>query len=560
MKKCDTLAELPSRCYAQAVARVLHNELGSNNVTLVCLALRRFWELPVKHPHRWTGATWVGFTGFWRGIGLACAALLLVATPGRAQTTRPEAVTRAILSVERGCPITPPLNAQQRAARPVRMLPILGTFAAGIAGNLVTSGLNAIGSALESASQEKAFVAEGVSSFTTYRVDNGGKPTDKWQAIPDLEVEVLPDGAIGPVPDQSKAETAERCVVLIMQASRKGSRTPPMIDAKAIQDAFSASGIPAARAANAEKRLKALGVTTLPILYVEAELIGASDGLVIQPVLIRYAAPLPGAPKGTTATELDVSFAVPAAPNTTDIGTVFALARIPLPEMAPVTNNGAGSGATVLNRYALQAYASVVVPMRSTSGLTDTVQSARNGIVTSIDTKKAQVAQLREALRLAQRKLDQNKDASKTQDLTNARDDGQLALTDAIADQAKLTQAARADVLLAGSTNVKARFLVIRDANEFGLALAKALKAQADATGKTVTDKLAPEPAWTSKDTAYVEAESAVRAAQRAVDDAITAGETTKVPGLQDAVIAAKAKANEAAVASGRQPPYVILP
>jgi hypothetical protein len=442
------------------------------------------------------------------------------------------------------------------------MLPILGTFAAGIAGNLVTSGLNAIGSALESASQEKAFVAEGVGSFTAYRIDNGGKPTDKWQAIPDLEVEVLPDGAIGPVQDQGKGETAERCVVLIMQASREGSgkTPPPMIDAKAIQDAFSASGIPAARAANAEKRLKALGVTTLPILYVEAELIGASDGLVIQPVLIRYAAPLPGAPKGTTATELDVSFAVPAAPGTTDIGTVFALARMPLPEMAPVTSKGAGSGATVLSRSALQAYASVVVPMRSTSGIADTVLTARNGIVTSIDTKKAQVAQLREALRLAQRKLDQNKDASKTQDLTNARDDGQLALTDAIADQAKLTQAARADVLLAGSTNVKARFLVIRDANEFGLALAKALKAQADATGKAVTDQLAPQPAWTGKDTAYVEAENAVRAAQRAVDDAVTAGEMTKVPGLQDAVIAAKAKANEAAVASGRQPPYLILP
>jgi hypothetical protein len=55
----------------------------------------------VTHPHRWRGATWVWFTGFWRGIGLACAALLLVATPRRAQTTRPEAVTRAILSVER---------------------------------------------------------------------------------------------------------------------------------------------------------------------------------------------------------------------------------------------------------------------------------------------------------------------------------------------------------------------------------------------------------------------------------------------------------------------------
>ena len=218
------------------------------------------------------------------------------------------------------------------------------------------------------------------------------------------------------------------------------------------------------------------------------------------------------------------------------------------------------TAATVLNRAALEAYASVVVPMRATTGSVDTALTARNGAVTAIDTKKAEMAQLKEALRLAQRKLDQNRDASKTQELTNARDDANLAYTDAIADQAKLTQAAHFDVLFAGSTNVKARFLVIRDANQFGLALAKALKAQADATGKAVTDKLTPQPAWTTQDTAYVDAENAVKAAQRAVDDAITAGETSKVPGLQDAVTSAKAKANEAAVASGRQAPYAILP
>lgn len=498
----------------------------------------------------------------WQGwaLGSASALSLVVALPANAQTARPEAVTRAMLSIERGCPITAPLDDAQRAARPARMLPILGALVAGVAGNLVTSGINALGNALEAASQEKAFVGEGVGSFTAYRIDNGGKPTDKWRTIPDLEVEVLPDGEPGPVPDGTTPETAERCLMLVIpaNAAAKGKAGAPALTAANLQAAFSASGISQKRAVNAEARLKALGLTELPALYIEAELVAASDGMAIKPVLIRYAAPMPGAPKGTTATELDVSFALPGAPDTADIGTVYALARMPLPKMMPGAAND--TAATVLNRSALEAYASVVVPMRATTGSADTALTARNGAVTAIDTKKAEMAQLKEALRLAQRKLDQNHDASKTQELTNARYDANLAYTDAIAVQAKLIQAAHFDVLLAGSTNVKARFLVIRDANQFGLALAKALKAQADATGKAVTDKLTPQAAWTTQDTAYVDAENAVKAAQRAVDDAITAGETSKVPGLQDAVTSAKAKANEAAVASRRQLPYAILP
>lgn len=496
-----------------------------------------------------------------RTVGTGGLAVLLMAAPASAQTARPERVTRAILSIERGCPITPPLDQQQRAAQPNRIIPILGTLLAGVAGNLVTSGLNAVGNALESASQEKAFVAEGVGSFTAYRVDNGGKPTDKWRAIPDFEVEVLPDGAPGPV-QNGTPEIAARCLVLAVPAvpPSKGNSRTSQLNSATIMSEFKLSGIQQARAANAETRLKALGLTDLPALYVEAELIGASDGMVIQPVLIRYASPLPGAPKRTSATELHVSFAVPGAADATDIGTLYALARMPLRKMAPGSTEGGVSAATVLNREALRPYASVVVPLRATTGVVDATLTARNSVVTSIDTKKAEIAQLREALRIAQRKLDQNSEASKTQELTNARDDATLALTGAIADQAALLQRAKGEPLLAGSTNVKVRFVVIRDANQFGLALAKALKAQAEATGKAVTERLTPKPAWTTADTAYVEAESAVRAAERAVDDAIAAGETSKVPGLQEAAIKARAKANEAAVAAGREPPYTILP
>lgn len=493
-------------------------------------------------------------------VATAILSALLVSAPAAAQTARPEKISRAILSVERGCPITAELtDAQRSAVQPDRILPILGAALAGIAGNIVTSGINAIGNALESASQEKAFVAEGVGSFTSYRVYNGGDPKARWQAIPDFEVEVLPDGAAGAVPDGATAVEAARCLVLALPAAppARGKSPGPGLDKDAIRSAFVATGIDDGRAGNAEARLKAMGLTQLPALYVEAELVRAADGMVIQPVLIRYASPIPGAPRETTSAELHLSFAVPGGGDTTDIGTPFALARMPLPKLAPGSDKQVP---TVLNRASLLPYASVVVPLRPTAGAVDAALAAHNGKVALIETNKATQAQLKEATRVAELKLKRNTDPKKRQELTYAVEDAGYAYAEAVTEGATLSRRATGDPVLAGSTNLKMRFVVIRDANEFGLAIARALKAQADSAGTAVTEKLKPKPEWTAQDTALVEAETAVRAAERAVEDAITAGKTADVPALQDAVTKAKAKANEAAVAAGHEPPYAILP
>lgn len=479
------------------------------------------------------------------------ASLLPVAAHAQ---SRPEKASRAIVTVERGCLVTPELDQQQRDAQPSRLGPILGALVAGVAGNLVTSGLNAAGNAIEAASQEKAFVAEGVGSFTAYRIDNGGDPTKRWSAVPDLEVEVLASGAAGAVPDGTEGVTAARCLVLVSTAStKKTGGSGSTLSAADIKSAFAATGLDDTRASNAEARLRSLGIQELPDLYIEAELLAAADGFIVQPVLIRYATPISGAPKSAAATEFHASFALPGAPDTSDVGTIFALARISLPKMTP------GEG-TVFTRSQLTPYASAVVPLRSTAGLTESTLAARNALVASIETNKVVQNQLKEALRLAQRALDQNRDRSKQVELTNARDDAQLALAEATREGAALVQRAKAEPVSTGSTNVKARFLVIRKPNEFGLAIAKALKSQADTTGAAVTERLKPQPEWTSQDTAYVDAEAAVRAAERAVDEAIAGGKTSDVPGLQDALTKAKAKANEAAVAAGRQLPYAIIP
>jgi hypothetical protein len=282
--------------------------------------------------------------------------------------------------------------------------------------------------------------------------------------------------------------------------------------------------------------------------------------MVIRPVLVRYAEPLPKAPTGAKVAELDVSFATPGGADATDIGTIFALTRVKLPAIAP---GKAGVGGSLLLRSQLVRYAGVVVPLRPTTGSPDVELARRNAVRSAYETKMIEVNQLRDALALAQRNESDNTVAADKVKLHNAVTDSAKALADAIRQFEKLkTQEAGLSASSAGSTNVKARLLVIRDENAFGMAIAKALKSQADASGKAVTAGLTPkdEPAWAQQDTALVNAQADVRAAQRALDEAIANGDTAKIPALQDGVIKAQAAANQAAAAANKPLPYVIIP
>lgn len=492
-------------------------------------------------------------SAFSRQVPALTAGLILasaIVPPARAE--RAETVSRAALLVERGCLITPPETKAQREAAPSRGVGmIVGTMLAGVAGDLVASGLNAAGSALEKASQEKAFVAEGTASFNFYVVRDTEKTPRTWGIAPDFVIE----SAIQPPAGQER-EVSARCLIIAREAT---GETAPDLSVAELQKQF--SRLDPARAKALADRLEAIGFRRAPGLYLEAELKSALDGMWVQPVLLRYGEPLPGAPATTeTTAELDVSFAVPGGPDAADIGTLFSLSRIRLPKIAPPAKN---ASARVWSRGDLETYGGVIVPLRPTTGTTDDIAKSRNAVEAAIDTQNKQVRQLEEAARLAQRAADRATPAEK-QKLEDARDDANLAVSNGQGIvQALQGQQLNWGTVPAGSTNVKARFLVIRDANEFGLALAKALKSQAEATGKAVTKELAPEekkPAWTDKDTAYLDAQASVRAAQRALDDAVAKGEGEKLPGLQDAVLKAKALANEAAIAADQPLPYAITP
>lgn len=533
------------------------------------------------------------------GVTLAAAGLLASAgASAQAQSARAERVSHAVVSMEYGCPITPPLPTAtlDRGGRPIGA--IVGTVLAGVAGDLAASSLNAIGGALEEASKEKAFVAEGATSFDFYLV--GQTAAQAWTLEPNFRVKAPRDGgpmqttpaveedadsdggadagtaqgagqgeARGSSPTRSGAprggsradaagssENAARCLVLALPASASRSETQRPLTTQDLQTAF--PGIAASRTANALARLQGLGLGALPAVYVEAELIAVPDGMIVHPVLVRYGAPIKGAPTGDTATELHVSFATPGGADTTDIGTLFGVARIELPRMKP-GGNKSGERQTLYGREALAPYGRVVTPLRPSAGAADEALKARTGVHATIDAKRKEISQLLEVQRLAQRSLDQNQKPADRQGLQNALDDARRAVGNAQGELTKLRQAETAlGPTTAGSTNVKARFVAIRDANAFGLALGKAIKGRAEAAGKDITAELAPKPAWSTEQTAYVESEIAVRAAQRALDDAIAKGETDKVPGLQDGVSKAKAQANQSAVSAGKSPPYVI--
>jgi hypothetical protein len=202
----------------------------------------------------------------------------------------------------------------------------------------------------------------------------------------------------------------------------------------------------------------------------------------------------------------------------------------------------------------LRSSTSPMMAARPTAGVIDTALTNANGAYTALATRKREQIVADRALLAAEARL-----KAKPQDADL------LAVRTAAADAAKDAQAAvsLADTAAnaigdspVGATNVSARFVVIRAEDKFGMALAKALKGQADAAGKAATEALAPKPEFTANDTAYLAAEATLAAKQREYDAAVTSGDAAIIAKLLGELNVAKAKVNEAAVAIKRPIPY----
>ena len=453
-----------------------------------------------------------------RTIALAAglSGWLVAATPATAQ--RAETTTPAIVFESPKCLLTPDgVLAGEREATSEFFGPLVASLFAGFAGKLVESGVNALGDALDAASREQGFVAEGSAAIRFGMIDPGAS-----------------------VEQQAAFRPTERCISLYVP-SGSGDIADILSDTTLTRNGtlrFDWTGDEVAQLAIIND-LRRKGVTDMPRLYAEAVILPGKEGFVFRPTLVWYESALPGAPKGSTAAEMHVLFATPGyEAGTPGIGEGFAGARLALPRLAPES---------VLDWNQLAGSRSVWLPLRPTEGVIDTAVQAHNAAKTAVATRTAELAKAERALAAAKRLQlrDPGPEADEAAIVADeARQEADAAL--------KAARLSLGDGLSepAGATNMQLRIVVIRDANRFGQAIAKALKSQAEAAGKGVTERLTPQADWEEEDTAYLTAMITVEQKQKAYDDAVAAGEAAAITAAGDELRLAKAKANEAAVAA----------
>jgi hypothetical protein len=454
---------------------------------------------------------------------LLSAAAALAGTPAIAQ--RAETSTTARLSVQPKCLIAPG-DATDGERAGLAMESALGaalvTIGAKAAGAAVAAGANALGAALERASQEHGFVAEGVTTFNAY--------------------ELQPASQGGP----TLARLAQKrgCLVLYVPGSQATAFAETALPSSTPPDGAS----PLVAPVDAKVFLHDIGAVTAPALYVEAEIMPTKDGTAIRPVLVWYREALKGAPAKAAATELHVTLATPGAgKDALDIGTAYGAVQIKLPKMAP---------GQMLAPWELKGLGLVSMPARPTTGTPDSRLSAANGLYASLATVGAEEKAAKRAADAAARKQQaQNTPATREASIV-----ANEALTAKRAELQKVTTRALSvgseDV---GTTNAKARFVVVRDANKLGLAIGKALQDSSKDVGAAVTTALTPSPEWEVTDTAYLQAITNITAKQREYDAAVAAGDPAAINKASDELVILKARANEAAVAAKRDLPYPSL-
>lgn len=468
-------------------------------------------------------------------VAASALAMSMASIGSTAAAERAEDVANVRMFSHDSCPLSQFKQEDASAGTQEFLGAVMAGLLSGLVGNLVQSGLNAAGDALEQASKEKAIGIEGTASFNAYAV-----------SLPDAKVRT--------------ARLGGRPQCLILYSADEGPDMRPISEIPGALggirlDQYAAFENGMLRTAE-DNLLRRNGVTAIPRIYVEAAVIPGDEGLRIEPRLVWYRKAPKGAPTKKAAAELHLSLAVPGLPaDNNQIGTIFAGTRVQLP---PVQPGG------VLDRLALANRRSVYLPLRPTAGYVADQLAATNATFAALTTAKSEKKKADRTLEAAQRKLAAKPgDADAKEAVTVATvtaEDAKEAET--LAQKSVDDLKAQADMLKAGlgATNVKMRFVVIRAPNAFGLALAKALKSQAETTGTAVAkglgDELKAKPDWVADDTAYVTALNEVATKQRAYDDAVAKGDAAAMAAAAGDLTIAKAKLNQAAATINRPIPY----
>lgn len=468
-------------------------------------------------------------------FALSSATALAVAASPVLAADRIDAVTQARVVVRSDCLIAPPTATTPERAADAKESAFglaFATMGAKFVGDLAGAGLNALGEAISAASQEHGYVAEGQGHFSFYetRKPSGGRKLADLQQKPACVILYVPSDK-GVVADMKLAPELNTLNASETRAGREGLQlfSPGLVK-------------------EAEDGLTEIGLTRLPAVYVEAELWATPDGMTVRPVLVWYHQALSGAPSKATAAEFQATFATPAnGSNATALGATFAVVEIKLPETAPQSAWGP---------FDLANRGFIGVPARPTSGSPEATLAATNALYAAAASASTELDQARAVLATTQRRLARGK----TPDV----EESVIVATAMVAAKSKAKSDADAALVTikavsSGTTNVQARFVVVRDANKLGLAIGAALKARNADLNAAVSAALTPKtptPEWAATDTAYLQAATNITAKQREIDAAASTGDTAAVARLNDELSVLKAKANEAAIAASRPIPY----
>lgn len=246
---------------------------------------------------------------------ISATALTLV--PAAVSAAETEVVRNGVVAVADRCPLSAASVSAPRRQPPEKEIAFVPILLAALAGEAVKAGLNATGAAIENAAKEKGLVTEGASSGYAYAVrrpDEKHKTAWVGQKFTCIILAHIKDDAA----DVGNISTSP-ALLAIQSVHQNDGRGLRIFDSK--QKASALGG------------LRQAGILKAPDVYVEAVIEQIPEGQVIRPILVWYAERQKGAGPGPSDAEFQISMATPG--TATEIGTIFANARIGLPKIAP---------------------------------------------------------------------------------------------------------------------------------------------------------------------------------------------------------------------------------
>lgn len=513
-------------------------------------------------------------------IKLASLLLVALAAPISAQTnSKPvEKITFAQVSLSETCSVYSQSQILLAGEGQIETAGILAPIIGGVLGDIAGAGLNAIGSALEEASRERAIGAEGATNFEFYSLSSKNSSIAAPRVGDDLRCLTISVPSINHVnDDDGRPDWAPPADDATIDGRTVASKDGGPLTEDQIS--LYRSQIEAASAAQLD------GTTEL---YIEIEITQLQDGFILKPVHIRYNNRLPGAPKSKALpAELHISFSVPTSVNEgKSTQEFFAIGRIKLPKLAP----GDIWWARQLNGQ------SNLLPFRPTTGSTSTLKTVLSGVsvrdsaAIEVEALKVQLAHSI-GLRLKDGKasscvaivcptyLEQSraswngkelaevvswaksKDSKLPKEVLEALGKAETAYAANMLSyeqsEIRLAKLIGNKTLLAGSTTVNARFVLMKNANKFGLAVAGALKKQEQPLATAISGAITrDDPEWTQALSDYAIAKLEVDHKENELARAQEGGDEEKIEQAELALLTAKAKANLRAAAIGQVIPY----